>query len=181
LHRIKTIPPSPESRLSTISSSWTWWTKKFTPLFAFIGVPLLLFLPKDEDFSGVKGYLSIAALFVVAVACWLWFVIDLADEVVDQGDSLLVRRGDVEEKVPLTNIMEVKDSGRGDSPRIVLRLIVPGKFGRRIAFMPKQDVGWSFNPFAKTEVGENLIARVEQARDNARRASSARKSELRPG
>ena len=99
----------------------------------------------------------------------------------DCGDWLLVRRGDVEEKVMLTNIMQVKDSGRGDSPRIVLRLIVPGRFGRYVAFMPKQDVGWSFNPFAKTEVGENLIARVEQARDNVRRASSARKSELRPG
>lgn len=167
--------------MNTISSQWTWWTKTFTPLFAFIGVPAMLLLPKDEDFGGVKGYLAIGALFVGAVVCWLWFVIDLADEVQDCGDWLLVRRGGTDEKVMLTNIMEVKDSGRGDSPRIVLRLLVPGKFGRRIAFMPKQDVGWSFNPFAKTEVGENLIARVEQARDNARRASSARKSELRPG
>ena len=167
--------------MNTISSRWTWWTKKVTPLLVFVGIPAMLLLPKDEDFGGIKGYAMLALLFVVAVFCWWWFVSDLADEVQDCGDWLLVRRGDVEEKVMLTNIMQVKDSGRGDSPRIVLRLIVPGRFGRYVAFMPKQDVGWSFNPFAKTEVGENLIARVEQARDNARRASSARKSELRPG
>jgi hypothetical protein len=133
----------------------------------FIGIPALLFMPKDDDFGGVKGYLMLALLFVVAAVCWWFFVADLADEVEDHGDSLLVRRGDVEEKVLLTNIMQVKDSGRGDSPRIVLRLIVPGKFGRQIAFMPKQEAGWSFNPFAKTEVGKDLIERVQQARRSA--------------
>ena len=166
--------------MSTISSRWTWWTKKFTPLFAFVGVPSLLFLPKDEDFAA-PGYAMLALLFVVSVFCWWWFVSDLADEVEDHGDWLLVRRGDIEDKVLLTNIMRVNDSGRGDSPRIVLRLIAPGRFGRVVAFMPRPDSDWTLNPFAKTEVAENLIARVEQARDSARRASSARKSELRPG
>jgi len=167
--------------LNLISSRWTWWTKKLTPLAVFVGIPALLLLPKDAEFGGAKGYLMWAAMFAVALFCWWWFVLDLADEVEDHGDWLLVRRGDIEEKVPLTNVMLVKDSGRGDSPRIVLRLVVPGRFGRVIAFMPRQDAGWSFNPFAKTEVGESLTARVEQARDSARRASSSRKSELRPG
>lgn len=133
----------------------------------FIGIPSLLFMPKDDDFGGVKGYLMLALLFVVAAVCWWFFVADLADEVEDHGDWLLVRRGDVEEKVLLTDIMLVKDSGRGDSPRIVLRLLKPGGFGRQIAFMPRRDVGWSFNPFAKTEVGEELTERVRQARQSA--------------
>jgi hypothetical protein len=160
-------------RLTQISSRWTWWTKKFTPLFVFVGIPSLLLLPKDEDFGGIKGYLMLALLFVVALVCWWFFVADLADEVEDHGDWLLVRRGDVEEKVLLANIMQVKDSGRGDSPRIVLRLVNPGRFGRQIAFMPQQDSGWTFNPFAKTEIGAALIARVEQARAQLRNAQRA--------
>ena len=153
--------------MNTISSRWTWTTKKITPLMIFIGIPALLFMPKDDDFGGVKGYLMLALLFVVAAVCWWFFVADLADQVEDHGDSLLVRRGDVEEKVLLTNIMQVKDSGRGDSPRIVLRLVNPGRFGRQIAFIPQRDSGWSFNPFAKTEVGADLTERVKQARRSA--------------
>jgi hypothetical protein len=153
--------------VNTLSSRWTWTTKKITPLMIFIGIPSLLFMPKDDDFGGVKGYLMLALLFVVAAVGWWFFVADLADEVEDHGDWLLVRRGDVEEKVLLTDIMLVKDSGRGDSPRIVLRLLKPGQFGRQIAFMPRRDVGWSFNPFAKTEVGEDLTERVRQARQSA--------------
>lgn len=150
----------------------------FTPLFVFIGTPALLLIPKEAGFSGAKDYLMWALLFAVGLFCWWWFVSDLADEVEDHGEWLLVRRGDVEEKVPLANIMLVKDSGRGDSPRIVLRLVQPCRFGRYVAFMPQQDSRWSFNPFAKTEVGENLTARVAQARDSARRASSAPGSAL---
>jgi hypothetical protein len=153
--------------VNTLSSRWTWTTKKITPLMIFIGIPSLLFMPKDDDFGGVKGYLMLALLFVVAAVGWWFFVADLADEVEDHGDWLLVRRGDVEEKVLLTDIMLVKDSGRGDSPRIVLRLLKPGRFGRQVAFMPRRDVGWSFNPFAKTEVGEDLTERVRQARQSA--------------
>lgn len=163
--------------MGLISSRWTWWTKRITPLVVFAGIPSILLLPKDEGFGGAKGYLMCAVLFAVGVFSWWWFVLDLADEVEDHGDWLVVRRGGVEDKVPLSNIMLVKDSGRGDSPRIVLRLVVPGRFGRVIAFMPLQDSRWALNPFAKTEVGENLTARVAQARDSARRASSARRSE----
>jgi len=153
--------------MNTISSRWTWTTKKITPLMIFIGIPALLFMPKDDDFGGAKGYLMLALLFVVAAVCWWFFVADLADEVEDHGDWLLVRRGEIEEKVLLTDIVQVKDSGRGDSPRIVLRLVNPGRFGRRIAFMPRRDAGWSFNPFAKTEVGADLTERVRQARRSA--------------
>ena len=123
----------------------------------------MLLLPKDENF-GVKGYVLVALLFAAGFVAWRFRVADLADEVVDHGDWLLVRRGAVEEKVLLTDIAQVNDSGRGDSPRIVLRLVKPGRLGRQIAFIPQQSAGWSINPFAKTEIGEDLITRVEQAR-----------------
>jgi hypothetical protein len=91
-----------------------------------------------------------------------------------------VRRGEIEEKVPLTNILRVSESPFSESVRIVVQLIVPGQFGRVIAFMPQKQPA-RINPFAKNPVVQDLAARVLSARDSARRASSARTSGLHPG
>jgi hypothetical protein len=88
----------------------------------------------------------------------LW---DLADEVFEDGDTLLVKQGDDQERIPLSNIMNVSVMN-SSPPRITLRLRNPSRFGNEIAFAAKR--AFTFNPFAKNEVAENLILRVEQAR-----------------
>jgi hypothetical protein len=87
---------------------------------------------------------------------------DLADEVHDCGDSLLIRKGSNEEHIPLSNIMNVSVSTNMNPPRITLRLVKPGRLGSEISFSPPSRL--SFNPFAKNPVAEDLMVRVDQAR-----------------
>jgi hypothetical protein len=87
---------------------------------------------------------------------------DLVDEVYDCGDSLLVRNGRVEERVPLSNIMNVSASTMTNPPRVTLRLATPGKFGDEIAFAPIKPI--SLNLFARNKIADDLIVRVDRAR-----------------
>ena len=95
-------------------------------------------------------------VFIMRKLVW-----DLADEVYDCGDALLVKNRGEEELVPLSNIMNVSASTLVNPPRIALRLITPGKFGSEIAFSPI--TGFRLNPFAKNPVAEDLMLRVHQA------------------
>ncbi len=91
------------------------------------------------------------------------FVWDSADEVYDCGDFVLVRKGGEEERVTLSNVMNVSMSTYPNSSnRITLRLANPGKFGKEISFFPATK--FTLNPFAKNQVAEDLIVRVDQAR-----------------
>ena len=111
---------------------------------------------KDPTFLIIPIVMSGIGLFVMKKLVW-----DLADEVFDRGDALLVRNRGEEELVPLTNIMNVNVSTYINPPRIELRLVTPGKFGSEIAFSPV--TGFRLNPFAKIPVAEDLIVRVYQA------------------
>lgn len=75
---------------------------------------------------------------------------------------MLVKNGSDEERVPLSNIMNVSASTNMNPPRITLRLVRPGRFGADVSFSPSSKI--SFNPFAKNPVVEDLIVRVDQAR-----------------
>jgi len=89
----------------------------------------------------------------------------LADEVYDCGDSLLVRKGREEERVPLANIANI--SFNAQPSRITLMLDPPGRFGDRILFAPPPQVYWGPNP--ESDVAQDLLLRVGQARKPARR------------
>jgi len=168
--------------VNTISSRWTTLTKWGTPVVWTVLVTFLLVggYQEKEEKLGFSFYIWIAVFGAAGFASWWFLVRDFADEVFDCGDHLLVRRGEVEEKVPLTNILRVSESPFGESLRIVVHLMVPGRLGRFIAFMPPS-LGWQINPFAKNPVVKDLSARILSARDSARRASSARTSALPPG
>jgi hypothetical protein len=66
----------------------------------------------------------------------------LADEVTDCGDSLKVRRGRVEETIPLSNVSAAEVSSSGGFHRITVRLRARSKFGLRIEFLPQASL-WS--------------------------------------
>jgi hypothetical protein len=108
---------------------------------------------------------ELVPLFVVAVLGFFLTRLlsaDLADEVLDGGDHLLVKRDGVEVNVPLTEIERVKESVffRQGPPRTELILKAPGAFGRFIEFIP---VNYSVMPFVKSQTTRDLIRRVERA------------------
>jgi hypothetical protein len=149
--------------VTKISSRSTIFNKRIFPviwfgfLLFFVLITSLGATKKDFMFLVGPFLMAVLAFFLMKKLFW-----DLADEVYDCGDSLLIRNRGEEERVSLSNIMNVSISPVMNPPRVTLRLVTPSKFGNEVAFLPI--VGFTLNPFAKNQVVEDLIVRVDQAR-----------------
>ena len=100
---------------------------------------------------GVFGYFSMKKMFG-----------SLADEVYDCETYLLVKFCKQEQRIELSDVMNVNVVTQMNPPRISLRLRTPGKFGTEVSFSPVSD-GFTLKPFAKNKTAEDLIARVDRA------------------
>ena len=109
------------------------------------------------SFVIIPVVMAIFGFFLMKKLVW-----DLADEVYDGGDYLLIKNRGVEDHVDLSNIMNVSASTAVNPPRVTMRLVKRGKFGDEISFSPQ--TGFRINPFAKIAVAEDLIVRVDKAR-----------------
>lgn len=150
--------------MQVISSRQTFFMKKVFPALWF-GV-LAFFCATAAKAGAWKepvffiGPVIMAIVGVVVMRLLVW---NLADEVSDGGSFLVVRRGGDEERLPLSNVMNVGMSQFTNPRRLSLRLRKPGRFGDEIVFIPKS--GFQLNPFARNKVAEGLIARVDRARN----------------
>jgi hypothetical protein len=72
----------------------------------------------------------------------------LADEVLDCQDSLKVRRGRLEETIPLSNVAGAEVLSRSGFHRIRMELRERSTLGRRIDFLPQASL-WSNLPAVK--------------------------------
>ena len=139
-------------------------TKKVFPLLWFgflavfiVGTILDGTFRQDPVFLVGPCIMLVFGVFMMKMLVW-----DLVDEVFDCGDSLLVKNRDEEERVLLSNIMNVSALTHSNPPRITLRLVKAGKFGTEISFSPASS--FTLNPFAKNKIAEDLIVRVDSAR-----------------
>ena len=103
-------------------------------------------------------------MLVFGFALFRKLIWDLADEVEDFGEYLRVRRGGVDERVNLADVMNVNMSQFTNPPRLTLRLRKPGPFGDEIVFIP-QSQGVRLNPFARNPIAERLIQRIDRLRN----------------
>ena len=87
-------------------------------------------------------------------------VFDLADEVIDVGDALLIRNGSKQEQVPLSDIINVSSSPFANPPPVTLSLRNPGAFGSKVSFCAPI----RFMPFAASPIIDDLIERIDAAR-----------------
>jgi hypothetical protein len=150
--------------MTRISSKSTFFYKDIFPVlwFGFLAIFIVTTLlggavEKDFMFLVVPCSMAVLGFFLFRKLVW-----NLADEVYDGGDFLVVRFRSEEEHVALSNIMNVSASTNMNPPRITLRLVQPGKFGSEFAFSPTKS--FTLNPFAKSEVAEDLMVRVDKAR-----------------
>ena len=154
--------------METISSGTAWITKKIFPAFWFGVVAVFLFVPFLSGSALVSPFSVLPFVLMPLAMAGFGFLVmknlvwDLADDVRDGGDYLLVRRGSEEERIELSDIINVSASMFMNPPRITLRLAQPGRFGEEIAFSPK--TGVRLNPFARSEIADDLIVRVDRAR-----------------
>jgi hypothetical protein len=150
--------------VTPISSKWTFFYKKAFPVlwFGFIALFVVVALASG---AAEKDFMALVMPCLIAVFGFFMFrklIWNLADEVVDAGDALIVRNHGEEERVPLSNIMNVSASTLTNPARITLRLAQAGRFGNEIVFSPKRT--FTLNPFARNPVAEDLIVRVDGAR-----------------
>ena len=110
--------------------------------------------------------LALLAPLVLVIAIGVFFyrklVWELADEVVLRGDTLYVRRRGVEQRIPLSEVVNIEHWRWMNPQRVTVRLRKPGPFGTEVAFMPRFEL--LFNPFAIHPVADFLIMRVDLAR-----------------
>ena len=150
--------------MTRISSRQTFFTKRILPrlLLVVVTIPILL------AFTVGRGQPPLQLLFFPVIMLPVFFVIfrklvwDLMDEVYDGGDYLLVKNGGKEERIPFSNIMNVSSTLMVNPPRITLRLVTPGRFGKELTFSPVRPL--TLNPFTRNQIAENLIERVDRAR-----------------
>jgi hypothetical protein len=126
-------------------------------LIAFVAAPSVV----DGELwrNPVPSAIAIG-LQCVALAYFFWKtqMHRLADEVLDCQDSLKVRRGRVEETIPLSNVSDAQVSSSGGFHRITVRLRERAKLGRQIDFLPQASL-WSNLPAIKS-IALNLTERA---------------------
>lgn len=142
----------------------TFFNKRVFPVIWF-GIPALILL--GSSIAAWKGAAVPFQLFVVPTGLAVFGVVilkllvfDLLDEVWDEGETLVLRNGGQEDRIPLTNIINVSHATFTNPPRIMLSLRHPCRFGTEVTFSPLARL----NPFSKDPIAAELIERVEAAR-----------------
>ena len=155
--------------MTKISSGYTAFMKKGFPVlwFGFLGVFIVAALTKSAPAQNPMFVVIPCVMAAVGYLVMRKLIWNLADEVFDCGDFLLVRNGGDEDHLALSNIINVNSSTYTNPPVITLRLATPGKFGPEVAFSPTRP--FTLNPFKPNPVAEDLIVRVDKARSKRAR------------
>ena len=151
--------------METLSSGQTFFVKRVFPVLwmGFVVVFIVITLASGA-LSKDPAFLA-APILMLAIGGLVFYKLlwNIADEVRDGGTFLVVRKGSVEDRVQLSNVMNVNMSMFTNPRRLALRLRTPGKFGDEVTFIPKGTM-FQFNPFARNAIAESLIKRVDAAR-----------------
>jgi hypothetical protein len=156
-----------------ISSKTTFLYKRIFPIFWF-GIITLIFI--SAVLLGVAGgqTVPVQVLIIPLVMAGFGyffmkrFLFDLVDEVWDDGAQLVVRNRGQEDRIALSDIMNVSYSPLVNPPRVTLMLRKPSIFGTEVSFSAPA----RFIPFAASPVIEALIRRVDAARGGAGRIAA---------
>ncbi len=153
--------------MQRISSKATYYQKRLLPIFwfGFLGFMIIVgFYSTVFKKDGPPTAVLIVPLIMAAFGFFLFkkILFDLVDEVYDCGSFLLIKNGDTEESIPLSNIKNVNYSVMVNPPRVTLSLRESCSFGHEISFSPP--ARFSFNLFQKNLMIEDLIDRIDKSR-----------------
>jgi hypothetical protein len=154
--------------MKRISSHWTVFYKRIFPLFwlGFLGLFIVSgLLGSRTNAMPLPVLLVPVAMGVIGFMMFRQFFFSPVDEVYDDGDALVVRNAGCEERVMLSNIINIGYSTMTNPARITLTLREPGSLGKNITFIPPQ----RFAPFYRSPIIDELIERVDRARTQSRR------------
>ncbi len=129
---------------------------------------LILFVAAPAALNGSLWRNPLPSAIAVGILCaaliyffWNTQMHRLADEVLDCGDRLKIRRGRTEETIPLSQVSAAEVTSGGGFHRITLRLTERSKhFGDRIEFLPQASL-WS-NLAALKSLAQDLSERAHR-------------------
>jgi hypothetical protein len=128
-------------------------------LACFLAIPLLA-AQNSGGFPPVLFLIMPALMMAFGYFIIKKLIFDLVDEVLDDGDALVIRNGREEERVPLSDIMNVSYSQFVSPPRVTLSLRNSSRFGNRISFCAPIRL----MPFSTSPVIDELIERIDAKR-----------------
>jgi hypothetical protein len=128
---------------------------------------LLVFVAGPAALDGNLWVNPLPSAIAIGILCsaliyffWKTQIHRLAEEVLDCEDSIKVRRGRVQEDIPLSNVTAVQVFSSGGLHRITVQLRQPSRLGSRIDFLPQASL-WSNLPAIK-ELAEDLNERARR-------------------
>ena len=150
-----------------VSSKMTFFNKRVFPAiwfgFLIVFTGLYLFFGAGRDAASSFPFLVVPA-FMIGYFIIRKLIVDLVDEVWDDGDALVVKNRDQEQRIALSDIKNVIYSPFINPPRVTLSLRRPTIFGDEITFgAPVRLV-----PFSTSPVITDLIERIDPARSKQR-------------
>jgi hypothetical protein len=151
--------------MERISSGMTFFYKRIFPVvwFGFLAFFVVMVFVGNKSPNGPPMFLLLVPAFlavigIVVMKNMMW---KLADEVLDAGDSLMVRKGGDQEQISLSNIVNVGYSPWSNSARVTLTLRTPVRFGSEVSLLARQ----GFLSFGRSPVIDELIRRVDAVRE----------------
>lgn len=152
--------------MKRLSSDMTFYYKKGFPAICLGIVALVMIDSAKEVMTGTGKTSTLFWPCVVGLMGYGFFrafAFDLADDVLDDGQHLLVRQGARSERIALTDIAEVTESAFFRQPRrLTLRLVKSRTLGREVTFVPAGD--FSLLPLSHSAIFVDLSQRVAAAR-----------------
>jgi len=161
--------------MQQISSKTTFFYKRVFPVlwFGFVTVFLVVGLTtaaKTDRVAIVPFLIVPLAMAAVGFVVCKTLLFDLVDEVWDAGDALIVRNRGQEERIALSDIMNVSYSPLINPPRVTLSSRRPTVFGQKISFIiPRRGLMQVMQMMSgNNPVVDDLIQRIDAARLRAR-------------
>lgn len=151
--------------LRRISSSMTYFFKVISPaiLFGVVGIGIVSALSqRSPQWASVAVLGLMAFVGLAALRSYVW---DVADEVFDDGDKLVVNKGDIQQTVMLRDVAEVRVTRNTNPTRLTLVLRAPGKLGAQIVFIPPNSTS-SWIPFSRHPLAKELEDRIAALKKN---------------
>ncbi|MEO0574358.1 MAG: hypothetical protein AAF004_02760 [Pseudomonadota bacterium] len=126
--------------------------------FGSLLVIALLSLRRTGFSLATHGMLMVMAL--VGYFVWREYAWSFLDEVIDEGDSLFLRKGNISQRVSFHDIVHITSGDNEQTSRITIHLSSDGKLGKDVCFYPSIDL----NRSAYRGLVEELRERAEHAK-----------------
>jgi hypothetical protein len=147
--------------MQKISGS-TFYFKKLFPTVWF-GFLFIFFIISLSSGASQESFMFLIVPIFMAVFGFILFkklVWDLSDEVIDEGECLLFKKGSKEQRVYFKDMININHQ-MSSPEKITIHSRESGDLGKELSFNPPM----RFNPLSKNTLYVELIERMDSARN----------------